>query len=149
MEQAGGSSTVVSEGVMLTELERVIELSRETRRPLAMFSAGIDAVWHRLIETGEAYRRFCTRVAGGPVQHVQREFRIKHDPNTPPENESEHLSFDWIPLYERRYGPLSLAWFAKECGSVDVAAFERYQRDGCVDASWSCGVETGGHGDDW
>lgn len=97
--------------------------SRGDNRPMPMFSACIDAEWHRLSADPDRLASFCDRHAGIPLVHV-------------PVQGSGRV--DWIEEYTARFGPLPPVWFTDASGQIDTAVLHRYERDGTVITSWDC-----------
>jgi hypothetical protein len=110
----------------LVELGRFFHLTRSqpaNDEILPMFSAFIDAVWHRLLDHPEQYGAFCQTHAGSPVQHVELvgEGRV-----------------NWITAYEKQFGALPDIWFADAEGVVDQAVLDTYHYTGTVTTNWDC-----------
>ncbi|MFJ6771594.1 hypothetical protein ACIQOV_11610 [Kitasatospora sp. NPDC091257] len=97
-----------------------------------MFSAAIDAAWHRLATDPAAHQAFTLRHAGRTLAHV----------------ESAGSGFiSWVGAYEEAYGPLPEVWFTDADGMVNAEALARYRETGEVWAEWNCSPEPG-DGDD-
>jgi hypothetical protein len=107
----------------LTKFFRIAQMAEEAP---GMFSAFIDAEWHRLAETPE-YAEFCQQAVGGSVKHA------------PINGEGE---ITWLDLYHEKFGQLPAAWFADKNGIVDTAAFAQYLDTRTVRASWNCTPDT-------
>ncbi|MBD0672901.1 hypothetical protein BU198_19820 [Streptomyces sp. CBMA156] len=98
-----------------------------------MFSAAVDAAWHRLAADPAAHHTFTLQHAGRPLAHV----------------ESAGSGFiSWVGAYEEAYGPLPEIWFTDAEGNVDTEALARYRETGEVRAEWDCSPEPSGGDDD-
>ncbi|WP_329492985.1 hypothetical protein [Kitasatospora herbaricolor] len=93
-----------------------------------MFSAAVDAAWHRLLDSSD-YEAFCTVAAGRVLGHHA---------------DRGHGPVAWAGAYEEAYGPLPEIWFTDEDGILDTVALARYREDGTVTASWLCSPAGGG-----
>ncbi|SFC18334.1 hypothetical protein [Streptomyces aidingensis] len=125
--------TPVTREEVRTDLGRFLTLFTELEDRdgvMPMFSAAIDAEWHRLLDDPDAYGRFCDRHTGGA--------RIGHRPLT------GQGTVEWVPAYQERYGTLPPAWFADAAGTVDAAAYGAYLRTGTVVTGWDCSPIEGG-----
>ena len=126
----------IDERSLNIELGRFFAIWSELREPLAMFSPGIDAAWHRMLERPDAYAEFCRRFANDHVLHVigRGTFRRRAagvDDSSPP-------TTDWVTVYEARFGPLSPAWFTDDAGAINRLALQRYRESGVIEAAWDC-----------
>ncbi|MFF4038617.1 hypothetical protein [Streptomyces sp. NPDC001816] len=97
-----------------------------------MFSAAIDAEWHRLLNDPE-YAQFCSEHADHLIGHVENK-------GTGP--------ISWVSAYEEMFGPLPKIWFTGKDGQIDTEALARYRQTGVVVAEWDC-TPTGGDDDDF
>lgn len=104
------------------ELSRFLALAAASGEDCAflMPTCEVDEYWHRLLSQPEAYLAFCDRVAGAPVEHIQR---------------GGIARLPWVELYHARHGELPRIWFQ------DDNAYASYQRTGEVLASWDCSPE--------
>jgi hypothetical protein len=93
------------------ELARYFQIADLAQRAPEMFSAFIDAEWHRLLESKGDYSRFCLEAVGHMVGHQEG---------------TGYGVVTWVELYHQRFGTLPGAWFASAEGVVDVAAYESY-----------------------
>ncbi|MFF2808539.1 hypothetical protein ACFVT2_15475 [Streptomyces sp. NPDC058000] len=92
-----------------------------------MFSAAIDAEWHRLLGSPE-YVEFSSRHAGQPLEHV---------------SSCGTGRVSWIATYEKLFGPLPDIWFTDADGTVNHEAAARYRKTGEVWAAWNCSPAPG------
>ncbi|MET8542950.1 hypothetical protein ABZW03_20200 [Kitasatospora sp. NPDC004799] len=129
-------STTVKPGVELDELGKFFTIA--ARRIDAgevapqVFSAAVDAAWHRLVADPAVYQAFTLQHAGRPLAHV----------------ESAGTGYiSWVSAYEEAYGALPEVWFAEADGTVDTGALARYRETGEVWAEWDCSPAPG-DGDD-
>jgi len=115
-----------------TELGRFFEVSARqfaTEQPLPeMFSAAVDAEWHRFLNDPE-YAEFCGRHAGQLVGHVEAKGVGR---------------ISWVGAYEEMFGPLPEVWFTDADGVLDAQALARYRDTGEVRAEWDCTPLPGG-----
>ncbi|MGV9267674.1 hypothetical protein ACWDRR_23785 [Kitasatospora sp. NPDC003701] len=121
------STTTIKHGPELTELGKFFTIA--ARRIDAgeaapeMFSAAVDAAWHRLVADPAAHVAFAVEHAGRTLGHV----------------ESAGVGFiSWVSAYEEAYGPLADIWFTDAGGAVNTAALARYRASGEVWAEWDC-----------
>jgi hypothetical protein len=110
------------------ELSKFFTVAMMADEAPGMFSAFIDAEWHRLMETPD-YPDFCMRSVG---QHVG------HAPSLDGEGE-----IPWIDVYHQLFGALPGAWFADETGVVDTDSMATYLDTQTVRASWNCSPTSG------
>ncbi|MER7790917.1 hypothetical protein [Streptomyces sp. NPDC097640] len=125
------------DGAELDELGKFFTLYAERQargddRVMPMFSARIDAAWHRLNTHPAALAAFSERHAGMPVGHA-------------PLKGSGRVN--WIEEYAARFGTLPAVWFADASGWVDTDALGRYERTGTVVTNWDCSPVPGDGGD--
>lgn len=115
------SSTVLDElGKFFTIAARRIDVGQAAPE---MFSAAIDAAWHRLAEDPAAHDAFAVRYAGRKLTHF----------------ESAGVGFiSWVNAYEEAYGPLPEIWFTKVDGAINTESLARYRETGEVWAEWNC-----------
>ncbi|MGJ5898352.1 hypothetical protein ACSCBZ_41385 [Streptomyces niveiscabiei] len=109
-----------------TELGRFFEVSARqfaSDQPVPeMFSAAVDAEWHRLLND-PGYAAFCAEHAGRPVRHVEN---------------SGFGRISWVDAYEEMFGQLPQVWFTDADGVLNERAFTRYRETGEVWAEWDC-----------
>ena len=117
------------------ELSRFFRLWRNLGVPLAMFSRGIDRVWHDMLRDEATYKAFCCDTVGFPVRHGAAGGILYHGVYAPA---SANPAFDWIPAYERQHGSLPDIWFADEDGLVDQNHLALYREVGVIVSSWEC-----------
>ncbi|MDQ1019885.1 hypothetical protein [Streptomyces afghaniensis] len=96
-----------------------------------MFSAAIDAEWHRLLNDPE-YAEFCTANAGRLINHVEN---------------TGYGRISWVDAYEEMFGQLPEVWFTDAEGVLDERALARYRETGEVWAEWDCSPIPGDGGD--
>ncbi|MFI6626469.1 hypothetical protein [Streptomyces sp. NPDC050528] len=96
-----------------------------------MFSAAIDAEWHRLLNDPE-YAAFCTVNVGRLINHVEN---------------TGYGRISWVDAYEEMFGQLPEVWFTNAEGVLDVRALARYRETGEVWAEWDCSPIPGDGGD--
>ncbi|MFE6049906.1 hypothetical protein ACFQ6N_04055 [Kitasatospora sp. NPDC056446] len=129
-------TTTVTPGVELDELGRFFTIAAHRieagQAAPEMFSAAVDAAWHRLVSDPAAYDAFALRHAGRRLAHAE-------DAGTG--------LVSWVGAYEEAYGPLPEVWFTDAHGTVDTEALAHYRETGEVRASWNCSPEPG-DGDD-
>lgn len=135
VETASPSAThdSVSPTVAIAELGRFLRLTtdltaQDEQGAMPMFSAYVDAAWHRLLENPLEYEPFCVEHAGVPVRHVELT-------GTGP--------IGWVAAYETAYGPLPEVWFADASGVVDGGLLAEYRSTGTVVTSWDCSPAPG------
>ncbi|MCY9784142.1 hypothetical protein KIK06_09575 [Nocardiopsis sp. EMB25] len=105
-----------------TELARFFTIAETAERAPEMFSAYIDAEWHRLLGTPE-YETLCRQAVGHGVGH-----RPDAGSGTP----------SWIAAYHERFGRLPAVWFAAADGSVDTALRRDYLNGVPFVTAWDC-----------
>jgi len=117
-------SIEVSQQAAREELGRFFIIADLADSAPEMFSAYIDAEWHRLLGSA-TYDTFCQQVVGHPVGHVTGACEGK---------------VTWINLYHERFGTPPPEWFATATGQVDVTAYRRYldTPTAPVITSWDC-----------
>ncbi|MDH6109916.1 hypothetical protein P3T36_005086 [Kitasatospora sp. MAP12-15] len=93
-----------------------------------MFSAAIDAAWHRLAEDPIVHSEFAKAHAGRDLTHAETGGRGV---------------IEWVTAYEAAYGPLPVIWFTNSDGVVDSATLARYRETGVVVAEWNCSPAPG------
>ncbi|MGW3078209.1 MULTISPECIES: hypothetical protein [unclassified Kitasatospora] len=120
-------TTSTTSGVELDELGKFFTIA--ARRIDAgegapeMFSAVVDAAWHRLLADPVAHEEFALRYASRRLAHV----------------ESSGSGFiSWVSAYEEAYGPLPEIWFTDADGTLDTQALAHYRETGEVWAEWDC-----------
>ncbi|WP_344102173.1 hypothetical protein [Nocardiopsis rhodophaea] len=96
-----------------TELAKFFVIADLASESPEMFSAYIDAEWHRMLGTKE-YRALCREAVGHRVCHV-----TAPGSGTP----------SWLNLYHERYGTLPSVWFADRNGTVDQELYGHYLRN--------------------
>ncbi|WP_405931576.1 hypothetical protein [Streptomyces sp. NBC_00827] len=96
-----------------------------------MFSAAIDAEWHRLLNDPE-YAAFCTANVGRLINHVEN---------------TGYGRISWVDAYEEMFGQLPEVWFTDAEGVLDERALARYRETGEVRAEWDCTPIPGDGGD--
>ncbi|MBB6170064.1 hypothetical protein HNR23_000124 [Nocardiopsis mwathae] len=96
-----------------TELAKFFVIADLASESPEMFSAYIDAEWHRMLGTKE-YRALYRDAVGHSVGHVSAP-----GSGTP----------SWLGLYHERYGTLPCVWFADKNGAVDRELYGRYLRN--------------------
>ncbi|MFG2911299.1 hypothetical protein ACGF0D_00165 [Kitasatospora sp. NPDC048298] len=129
-------STITKSSVELDELGKFFTITARRidagQSAPEMFSAAIDATWHRLADAPAVHQAFTLRHAGRRLAHV----------------ESAGSGFvSWVGAYEEAYGPLPEVWFTDADGTVDAEALARYRESGEVWAEWNC-APAPGDGDD-
>ncbi|GIG55729.1 hypothetical protein Lfu02_01010 [Longispora fulva] len=123
--------TTVSTGRAREELGRFFLIAALADSAPEMFSAFIDAEWHRLLGTG-AYDGFCDQLVGHPVGHRE---------------DAGYGQITWVQRYHEQFGPLPAEWFADAAGTIDHSAYDAYRSTGAVTASWNCSPASDGDGD--
>jgi hypothetical protein len=93
-----------------------------------MFSAAIDAAWHRLAKDPRAHHAFANEHAGRKLDHIET---------------AGHGFIAWVPAYEEAYGPLPEIWFTTRNGTVNEQSLSRYTETGTVVAEWNCSPAPG------
>ncbi|MGW7446469.1 hypothetical protein [Kitasatospora sp. NPDC054795] len=131
-------TTSTTSGVELDELGRFFTVAARRidagQTAPEMFSAAIDAAWHRLAADPAAHQAFTLRHAGRTLVHVES---------------SGTGVVSWVSAYEEAYGPLPEVWFTDADGTVNAEALARYRESGEVRAEWNCSPEPGdGDGDE-
>ncbi|GAA3982022.1 hypothetical protein FOF52_03900 [Thermobifida alba] len=109
IEQRCGVQEVSREAAR-TELARFFTVMETAEKAPEMFSAYIDAEWHRLLGSRE-YEALCLEAVGRLVGH-----RADAGQGTP----------SWLEVYHERYGNLPRVWFADAEGTVDEEMYKRY-----------------------
>jgi hypothetical protein len=93
-----------------TEFKKYVALNRVFRKPLAMTSDKIDAVWHQFILFTRDYMDFCDMFYGGYLHHnpniPSRQYRIQAA-----QDERRNL----IEMYTKTYGPMPSIWNVCGC----------------------------------
>lgn len=102
--------TQVNQEAARIELSRFFTIAETVETAPEMFSAYIDAEWHRLLGSAE-YEELCRTAVGRPVGH-----RADVGRGTP----------SWLESYHERYGVLPAVWFADADGVVDRELHLRY-----------------------
>lgn len=120
-----GEHSLSAEQVELArdELRKVFRLAAENIY-IEMFSEGIDAVWHQMLEDESSYEAFSMAATDGLI--------IGHAPTT------GAGTVQFIESYERRYGKLPRIWFYNAEGQFDQAGYDQYLQTGNVISRWIC-----------
>lgn len=124
-------STEISPAVAREELAKFFAIADLADRAPEMFSAFIDAEWHRMLDNQATYRAFCNDAVGHAVGHQPDSGR-----GTP----------SWLALYHARYGTLPAIWFANEAGEIDAELYGRYLATSPAApliTAWDCTPTTG------
>jgi hypothetical protein len=108
------------------ELAKFFAIAAMAEEAPGMFSAYIDAEWHRFASS-DGYPAFCEQAAGR---------RVTHD------GTCGEGAVAWVELYHQAYGALPAVWFADDDGVVDDGAYARYVDTRTVHGSWNCTATT-------
>jgi hypothetical protein len=93
---------------LFQEVKKYLILAeRHGERPIPMFSARVDEVWHQFVLFTAEYAEFCARFAGRFLHHVPDE---SLRPTRASERAAELSFAEFRAEYETLFGELSAAW---------------------------------------